>query len=221
MDAIIFEQIRNKVKEVGVARMIDDRLIELYVSENKKKMFATFKEIKTRHRLVYEYYIYPSPERNNFDRISFARIEALIISNGIGNNTHSYRHWQNQRGCAITMRIVDDDDSWETNQKIRRARQMYTDSVVDDHMRWMVRHLKIVKNRNIVPSMDREISWMRGNICVGKKWPSWISHKELYCGLPLLAGIYKGRKWYKHQEVLKNRPPVPPEPYTGYHSFPF
>ena len=55
MDTVLFEQIRDKVKEVWVARMIDDRLIELHTVENKKKMAATIIDIRRRARTSYIY----------------------------------------------------------------------------------------------------------------------------------------------------------------------
>ena len=55
MNPILFEQIRDKVKEVGVAEMINDRLLELHTVENKKKMFAALDVIRTRQRTDYEY----------------------------------------------------------------------------------------------------------------------------------------------------------------------
>ena len=56
MDNILFEQIRDKVKEVWVARMINDRLIELHTVENKKKMTDTINVIQMRARTKYTYH---------------------------------------------------------------------------------------------------------------------------------------------------------------------
>ena len=56
MDHILFEQLRDIVKEVGVAEMINDKLIELHTVENKKKMSTALDEIKTRPKLIYQYF---------------------------------------------------------------------------------------------------------------------------------------------------------------------
>ena len=58
MNPILFEQIRDKVKEAGVADMINDRLIELQFSEHKRKMSASLDEIRTRQRIIYARYVY-------------------------------------------------------------------------------------------------------------------------------------------------------------------
>ena len=57
MNPILFEQIRDKVKEVGVANMINDRLIELYFIDHKEKMKNAFDKIINKST-IYEFFSY-------------------------------------------------------------------------------------------------------------------------------------------------------------------
>ena len=90
MNPIIFEQIRDKVKEVGVAHIINDKLIELHFIDHKEKMAVALDEIKTRQKLIYTYIT---------SRISFLNGESFSwYKEGM-----SWCSWTNS-GCNIELR---------------------------------------------------------------------------------------------------------------------
>ena len=111
MDHILFEQIRDKVKEVGVAEMINDKLIELHFIDHKKKMMSVFDDIKNlQYATTYEFYQFGD---------DYGIHEFLFcIAEGVPDV------WTNTGGMAIKLVHNEDRDHiiWESPLDIRNAK---------------------------------------------------------------------------------------------------